>query len=547
MSESISLVVGIGASAGGLEAFKSFFSAMPADSGMAFVLVQHLDPDHASALVAIVQGSTRMEVFGAEDGTALAPNCVYVIPPDSVLRLEGGRLRLTRPAPTLARRASINTFLTSLAEDQGDKAVGIILSGFGSDGAHGVEAIKEHGGLTLSQAEFDHAPKLGMPESATATGWVDHVLPVQAMPACLLEHARFRAVIEGSDQEQMHQAVVDHLGAISAILNSRLGRDFSQYKTNTIMRRVQRRMQVLRIDTVPAYIDALRKRPEEPELLFREVLIRVTRFFRDPPAFQALAEKCVADLLGAGRGQDPIRVWVPGCATGEEAYSLAILFKEAMALADQPRRIQIFATDIDDQAVTLARAGLYPDTIVADVSAERLERYFSKDGDQYRVAKDLREMCLFSIHDLVKDPPFSRLDLISCRNLMIYFAPPLQKRVVQMFHYGLKPDGMLFLGSSEALTAHSKLFGPIDKKHRLSRRWPGQGGPCRCRRPDRGRPLIAKASAPPIRSAGPKWRERWNSSRPPMSSSTPNRTCSGSSARSPNIWNPPPAPPVSTC
>ncbi|MDP1913749.1 CheR family methyltransferase [Brevundimonas sp.] len=474
MSRSDTVIVGIGASAGGLEAFKAFFRAMPADSGMAFVLVQHLDPAHPSALVDIVRDCTAMEVSSAEDGAVIRPNRVFVMPPDATLRVEAGVLRLTRPAATVARRVAINTFLTSLAEDQGDNAVGIILSGFGSDGSLGVEAIKEYGGLTLSQAEYDHAPKLGMPQSAVSTGSVDHVLPVADMPACLLDHLRFRDKVEGvTGPDGVRQDVADHLGAISAILNSRLGRDFSQYKTNTIMRRVQRRMQVLRLDTVQAYIEALRERSDEPELLFREVLIRVTRFFRDPAAFEVLAEKYIAPLLARGGAEDIIRVWVPGCATGEEAYSLAILFKEAQALADRPRRIQIFATDIDDQAIVIARAGLYPDTIAADVSPQRLERYFQRDGEHYRVSKDLREMCLFSIHDMVKDPPFSKLDLISCRNLMIYFAAPLQKRVVQMFHYGLKPDGVVLMGASEALTAHGRLFESIDKKHRLSRRLGG--------------------------------------------------------------------------
>ncbi len=477
-SGAASLVVGIGASAGGLEAFKAFFTAMPSDSGMAFVLVQHLDPDHASVLAEIVSGCTAMSVTVAEDGMAIAPNRVFVTPPDAILTLESGVLRLTRPATTISRRRAIDTFLTSLAEDQGDDAVGIILSGYGSDGSLGVEVIKEHGGLTLSQAEFDHAPKIGMPQNATATGWVDHVLAVEAMPAALLEHVRFRARLDDAKgPDGLKQEVADHLGAISAVLHSRLGRDVSQYKTKTIMRRVQRRMQVLKIDTVTGYIAALREQPDEPDLLFREVLIRVTRFFRDPAAFEALAENCIEGLLAKGRAEDVIRVWVPGCATGEEAYSLAILFKEAMALADRPRRIQIFATDVDDQAIGLARAGLYPETIAADLSPQRLERYFQRDGDQYRVSKDLREMCLFSVHDLVKDPPFSRLDLISCRNLLIYFAAPLQKRVVQMFHYGLKPDGTVLLGASEALTAHARLFATVDKKHRLFRRLNGSAQP----------------------------------------------------------------------
>lgn len=471
------LIVGIGASAGGLDAFKAFFRSLPPKPSMAFVLVQHLDPDYPSALVDILSEYSDLTISSGEDGTVVEPDRIYVMPRDSVMRIEGGVLRLTRPATTLARRVAIDTFLTSLAEDVGERAVGVILSGFGSDGSLGVEAIKEHGGLTLSQAEVDRAPKLGMPQSAVATGWVDHVLPVEKMAECLIEHQRFRSSGGAVRTDAVLKEVEDNLGAISAILNSRLGRDFSQYKTNTVMRRVQRRMQVLRLETVADYILALRELPDEPEKLFREVLIRVTRFFRDAPAFETLASVAIAPLLAKAGGEDPIRVWVPGCATGEEAYSLAILFKEAMAQADRPRRIQIFASDIDDQAIGLARAGLFPDTIAVDVSAERLERYFQKEEAQYRVSKDLREMCLFSVHDVVKDPPFSRLDLITCRNLMIYFAAPLQKRVVQMFHYALKPGGIVMLGASEALTSHARLFAPIDKKHRISRRLDGQGHP----------------------------------------------------------------------
>ncbi len=466
----VTLAVGLGASAGGLESFRVFFANMPADTGMAFILVQHLDPDHASALVEILRGSTAMPVSQAEDGDALVPNHIFVIPPDATLKLVGGVLSVTRRAGAAARRASVDTFLISLAEDQGENAVGIILAGFGRDGARGVEAIKDHGGLTLAQAEFDHAPKVGMPASATSSGFVDSVLAVEKMPATLIEHWRYRAKTDGAKgPDGVRLDVGDHLGAICAVLNSRLGRDFSQYKPNTLMRRVQRRMQILQVEDVPSYLDQLRERPGEPELLFREVLIRVTQFFRDRPAFDALADQIPA-MLTTGAHQEAVRIWVAGCATGEEAYSIAILFREALALADRPRKVQIFATDIDDKAIEIARAGLYPDTIAADLSAAMLERYFQKEGELYRVSKDIREMCLFSTHDLVKDPPFSRLDLISCRNLLIYFGPILQKRVTAMFHYGLQASGLLFLGSSEAVTAHAALFAPVNKKARLYKR-----------------------------------------------------------------------------
>ena len=463
------LVVGLGASAGGLDAFRSFFKTMPADSGMAFVLVQHLDPERASALAEIVGSSTTMPVSQARTGDALAPNHVFVIPPDSVMTLSGGVLKVSRGPSIAARRASVNAFLVSLAEDQGENAVGIVLAGFGNDGALGVEAIREHGGLTLAQAEFDHSPKTGMPQSAAAGGYVDHVLSVEKMPAALIDYWKYRTRTDGSKgPDGVRTDVGDNLSAICAVLNSRLGRDFSQYKPNTLMRRVQRRMQVLQSASVADYLEQLRQRATEPELLFREVLIRVTRFFRDPAAFQALADRLPAIL--AQSDDQGVRVWAPGCATGEEAYTLAILFKEAMAQADRPRKVQIFATDIDDEAIEIARAGLYPPSVAADLPAALLERYFAKDSDSYRVSKDIREMCLFSSHDLVKDPPFSRLSLISCRNLMIYFRPALQKRVVSMFHYGLRPGGILFLGSSEAVTSNIGLFAPLEKKHRLFER-----------------------------------------------------------------------------
>jgi two-component system CheB/CheR fusion protein len=462
------LIVGIGASAGGLDAFRAFFARMPADTGMAFVLVQHLDPNYESSLVAIVGGYTGMTVHLAEDGVAVCPNQVYIIPPDAILTISDGILRLTRPAAPAARRTSINTFLVSLAQDQGENAVGIILSGFGSDGALGVVAIKEHGGLTLSQAEFDHHAKSGMPQSAASSGFVDHVLSVDEMPAALLDYQRHRKrsdSVKGPDG--VRQDLATHLVTICAVLQSRLGRDFSQYKPGTLMRRIQRRMQVLQTDEVPSYIEQLRSQPNEAELLFRELLIGVTRFFRDAAAFEALETKVIPGMLADLSRSDPLRVWVAGCATGEEAYSIAILLKEGLARSGNRRPVQIFATDVDDRAIQAARAGLYLASIASDLSAERLERNFIQEDSSYRVTKDIRELCLFSTHDLVKDPPFSRLDLVSCRNLMIYFEPRLQHRVLTTFHYALRPGGHLFLGPSESITAQARLFAPLDNRHRL--------------------------------------------------------------------------------
>ncbi|CAH2603032.1 PAS domain S-box protein [Rhodovastum atsumiense] len=462
------LIVGVGASAGGLDAFKAFFARMPADTGMAFILVQHLDPSYQSSLGAIVGGYTAMPVQVAEDGAAILPNHVYIIPPDAILTVDGSRLHVTAPAPQAARRTSVDIFLASLAEDQGMNAVGIILSGFGSDGARGVAAIKEHGGLTLSQAEFDHHAKSGMPRSAALGGFVDHVLAVEDMPAALLEYLHHRANSDAAKgPDGIRQDLPGHLTTICAVLHARLGHDFSQYKVGTLMRRIQRRMHVLHADEVPAYVELLRTQPNEADLLFHEILISVTRFFRDPPAFGALETQVLSGLLTNPGTADPVRVWVAGCATGEEAYSIAILLREGLLRTASNRPVQIFATDMDELAIQTARAGLYPTTIAADLSPERLEQHFVKEDGHYRVAKTIREMCLFSVHDIARDPPFSKIDLVSCRNMLIYFTPELQHRIFATFHYALRPGGHLLLGTSESIAVQSRLFAPVDKRQRL--------------------------------------------------------------------------------
>ena len=462
------LIVGIGASAGGIDALRTFFSSMPAAIDMAFVIIQHLDPEYDSNLAAILSGYTDMPVHVAQDAVKVAPNQIHVIPPNAILTIKDGRLCLTRPAPPAARRVSINTFLSSLAEDQGENAVGIILSGYGSDGALGMAAIKEHGGLTFSQAEFDHHAKRGMPQSAASAGFVDHVLAVEAMPQALLDYRHHRAVCDvHKGRDGIRKDMPAYLATICAVLHSRLGRDFSDYKTGTLMRRIQRRMHVLQTDEIPYYVDQLRTSPHEADLLFRELLISVTRFFRDREAFEALETTAIPALLADPKSSVPVRVWVAGCATGEEAYSVAILLKEALLRSESRRTAQVFATDLDDRAITVARAGLYIGTIASDLSPERLERNFVKEDGNYRVAKDIREMCLFSAHDLVKDPPFSRVDLVCCRNLLIYFEPQLQQRVIATFHYAVRPGGFLFLGPSEGTASQAHLFAPYNKQHRL--------------------------------------------------------------------------------
>ncbi|HTP83115.1 MAG TPA: CheR family methyltransferase, partial [Alphaproteobacteria bacterium] len=457
------LVVGIGASAGGLEAFEKFFTQTPADSGMAFVLVPHLDAAHKSSMVELVQRFTAMKVVEIVGDTRPEPNRVYVIPPNPTLTMRRGRLRLTTPRD---EPGTVDPFFRSLAEDQGDHAIAVVLSGSGSDGAVGIRAVKEHGGLTVAQAA--ESSRFGsMPHSAVATGLVDLVLAVEEMPKRLIEYAGHLV----HHRDKSGEAFGDHrrgnLVRIYTLLRRRTGHDFSRYKDSTFIRRVQRRMQVVRITSPAAYIELLRNEPREVDLLFRDLLIGVTKFFRDPQAFTALVSEVIPKLVEGKSADDQIRVWVPGCSTGEEAYSLAIVIREALAKCEVVPKVSIFATDIDGEALEVARAGRYPATIAADLTPERLERFFLREGDHYRVVKDIREMCLFSQHNIISDAPFSRLDLISCRNLLIYLDASLQNRIIPLFHFALRNGGYLFLGPSENVTQHGRLFTRLDGKHRL--------------------------------------------------------------------------------
>jgi two-component system CheB/CheR fusion protein len=464
-----SLVVGIGASAGGLAAFKSFFDNMPADTGMAFVLVQHLDPEHKSMLVELLRPHTAMQVVEAQDRAPLAADQIHVIPPNATLTLEGDVLRVSAPAPAREYRRPIDTFFSSLAENQEDCAVGVILSGVGSDGSLGVKAIKEYGGFTLAQAEFDETAMNGMPRSAVATGLVDHVTSVENLPAKLLEHqAHLTKVEERKDTDGARKDVRESLAAITAVLRKRLKHDFSGYKPNTMIRRIQRRMQVLQIEAVPAYAEHLRREPSEGDALFRELLIGVTQFFRDEDAFEALRANFLPSLLAAREADDPIRVWVAGCATGEEVYSIAILLQEAIGAHRTDASVTIFGTDIDPQAITFARAARF--RRMDGMSFERLQRWFVKDGEDYLPIRSIRDMCVFSEHNLIRDPPFSKIDLISCRNVLIYMDNDFQHRVMQAFHYALLPGGYLFIGPSESVSRESRLFSAADKKHRVLQR-----------------------------------------------------------------------------
>ncbi len=465
-------IVGIGASAGGLAAFEAFFSAMPdiTASGIALVLVQHLAPDHKSILTELIKRYTGMRVFEVEDGMKVERSCAYIIPPNRDLALAKGALRLSAPNAPRGQRLPIDFFFSSLAEDQHELAVGIVLSGTGGDGTLGIRAIKAQGGMVMAQnpesTEYD-----GMPRSAIATGLVDFVLPPAEMPEELIAHVARAA--DGTPRKSVPPTpqAEEELQRIFVLLRTHTGHDFSQYKQNTIRRRIERRMGVHQIELLHGYIRYLEESPTEVEALFDDLLIGVTNFFRDPEAFEALETQVITRLLTDRTPDSVIRVWVPGCSTGEEAYSIAILLRENIDALEQRFKVQVFATDIDTRAVEAARAGVYPASVAQDIPAERLDRYFTRlDEGHYRVNKSIRDLLIFSEQDLAKDPPFSKLDLISCRNLLIYMGPALQHRLIPLFHYALNRGGFLFLGLSEAIGEFGELFSVTDRAAKLYQR-----------------------------------------------------------------------------
>jgi two-component system CheB/CheR fusion protein len=466
-------IIGIGASAGGLAAIEAFFSGMPGDvePGMAFVLVQHLDPDHKSLLTELIQRRTRMQVSEVVDGVAVQVNCVYIIPPNRDMAFLNGTLHLLEPTAPRGHRLPIDFLFASLASDQQERAIGVVLSGTGSDGTQGVRAIKAEGGMVMVQspasAEFD-----GMPQSALATGLVDFELPPAEMAAQLMAyvaHAFGRPPRPASALAPMRG---DVLKKIFVLLRAQTGHDFSQYKPSTIHRRIERRMAVHQIGSMVSYVKYLQQTPAEVQALFNDLLIGVTNFFRDPDAFAALEEKAIPKLFEGKPVGSAVRVWCTGCSTGEEAYSMAILLQERLELLKASYKVQVFATDIDSRAIAVARAGVYPASIADHVTPERLARFFTlePDGSAYRIHKGIRDLLVFSEQDVIKDPPFSKLDLISCRNLLIYLSAELQKKLISLFHYALQPGGMLFLGSSESAGEQGDLFVVLERKAKIYQR-----------------------------------------------------------------------------
>ncbi len=488
-------IVGIGASAGGLEALEQFLRQVPAGNGMAYVVIQHMDPTHKGILVELLQRATRMKVVQVKDRTRVRPGVVYVIPPNRDMSLLHGVLHLFEPAAPRGLRLPIDFFLRSLAQDQQEHSIGVILSGMGSDGTLGLRAIKEKAGVALVQepstARFD-----GMPRSAIEAGLADIVAPPAELPARIYAYLHRTPLIDRADLA-LEDKTQSALAKVIVLLRARTGHDFSLYKRNTLCRRIERRMGIHQINRMTNYVRYLRENAQELDLLFKELLIGVTSFFRDPDVWVQLREQALPALLASRPPGQALRVWVPGCSTGEEAYSLAMVLREALEEA-KPKgggAIQIFATDLDEDAVDQARQGLFPANIAADVSEERLRRFFAKDERGFRVRKELRETVIFAVQNLIMDPPFTKLDLLSCRNLLIYLNQEAQKKLIPLFNYSLNPGGLLLLGSAETVGTCPELFEPLAGRSRLFRRTAGG-----LRLPQAARP--ASLTAAPVAAAG---------------------------------------------
>jgi two-component system CheB/CheR fusion protein len=442
---------------------------MPHGNGMAFVVIQHLDPTHKGIMPELLQRTTPMKVFQATDRLKVQPNCVYVIPPNKSLSILNRTLYLLVPVESRGLRLPINLFFRSLADDMQDKSIGIILSGMGSDGSHGVKAIKEKNGIVLVQtpasAKFD-----GMPRSATEAVIADIVAPADELPAKLI--ALLKYIPAAKTEPKLDDKSTTSLDKLIILLRQQTGHDFSLYKKNTLMRRIERRKGVHQIDKINNYVRLCQENPNEIEILFKELLIGVTSFFRDPEVWKMLKDEILPGLLNQLPNRYALRAWVPACSTGEEAYSLAILFKESMdqIKKDKSLSLQIFATDLDKDAIEIARRGVFHANIVADVSPERINRFFTKDGEGFRLNNAIREMVVFAPQNVIKDPPFTKLDILTCRNMLIYMESELQNKLTALFHYSLNPGGILLLGTAENLGTQNTGFSPLNSKLKIYKR-----------------------------------------------------------------------------
>ena len=459
-------IVGVGASAGGLEALEQFFQNVTPDSGLAYVVIQHLSPDYKSLMAELLAKHTTMPIYRAVDGIEIKANSIYLIPPKKNMTVFHRKLYLTEQNHSLGLNLPIDIFLRSLAEDLGEMAIGIILSGTGSDGTLGVRAIKGAGGMIMvqeeSSAKFD-----GMPRSAIATGLVDYILPPDKMGEQLLKFISHPLAVRQDVTEDLSVKDDDVLSKILASIRNRCGVDFTFYKPNTIIRRIERRISVHQLSSISEYSNFLSEASNEVNILYKELLIGVTKFFRDNEAFEILNDKVIPEIFKSKKNMEPIRVWISGCSTGEEAYSIAILFKEYMDAKGIYNDVKIFATDIDKDAIEIASSGNYPESIVADISDERLRKFFFKNNNSFKVTESIRQMVIFATHNLIKDPPFSKIDLISCRNLLIYLQPVMQKKVLSTFSFALNANSFLFLGTSESIGDLSHYFSSLDSKWKI--------------------------------------------------------------------------------
>ncbi len=462
-------IIGIGSSAGGLEALELFLKNVQHPCGMAFVIVQHLDPTHKGIMVELLQRVTEMPVCQVSDNLKIEPNHVYLIPPNQDMSMLHGILYLLDMVKPRGLRLPIDFFFRSMAEDLKQYSVGVILSGMGSDGTLGLRAIKEKGGAVFVQdpatAKFD-----GMPRSAIDEGLADIVATAETLPFRISSYLKHIPAIS-KPAVTIEERTMGSLKKIIILLRNQTGHDFSQYKKNTIYRRIERRMGIHEIDKIPDYVRYLQENPNEIELLFKELLIGVTSFFRDPEAWESLKNEGIPLILASRPSGGNVRAWVAGCSTGEEAYSLAIVFREVLTTMKHTGnfKLQIFATDIDKNAVEKARAAIYPSNILADVSPDRIKQYFEKDDRGYKITREIRETIVFAPHNVIMDPPFSKLDILLCRNLLIYMEQDLQKKIMRLFHYSLNPGGILFLGSAETVGSNSQLFQSLDSKARFFR------------------------------------------------------------------------------
>lgn len=502
-SASIPPIVGIGASAGGLEALEQFFTHVPAGSSIAFVVIQHLDPTHKGIMPELLQRTTRMTVHQAGNRMKVKPGCVYVIPPNKDLSILHGVLHLLDPVAPRGLRLPIDFFFRALAQDRNEQAIGVILSGMGSDGTLGLRAIKENAGLALVQApasaKFD-----AMPRSAIDAGLADIVAPAEDLPGKISYFLK-RIPKIATSEPVLETKAQGALEKIIILLRERTGNDFSLYKKNTLYRRIERRMGLHQIDAIATYVRYLRENPQELDLLFKELLIGVTSFFRDAAVWEYLRDTAIPELLAQHPAGKVLRAWVSACSTGEEAYSLAIVFREALEkLKPQARyTLQIFATDLDQDAIDKARRACYPANIEADVSAQRLKRFFFEDEGGYRVNKDIREMVIFAPQNIITDPPFTKLDMLTCRNLLIYLTPELQKKLIPLFHYSMSRHGILLLGNSETVGSFTHLFTPLENRLRIYRRSDNPLSMAEVNFPSRYFPTPAGQAEPPRAVAPP--------------------------------------------